>query len=211
MPPLDRDGTKDSSRILYISKYEVTQSQYRMLSGKSRLKAGDRLPLNCRLDSTTTVRSFCTQLTERERIAGRLPKGLAYRIPTNREWVPYWIVGDNYKKDDGSLGWLYSPLGFRSLGSRREMLFDDYGRHKQLGVMRGLPKSIWRDAKETVGFRVALTTDADPWRIPDEPLPYEESIRSSRSTEPANAKKPPTGTSKELEVIARLGRRTPKG
>ncbi len=44
----------------------------------------DSFPVVC--VSYTDMKAFCHWLTERERLAGRLPEGMEYRLPTEAEW-----------------------------------------------------------------------------------------------------------------------------
>lgn len=70
----------------WIGKYEVTQAEYEsvMSTNPSHFK-GD---LNRPVDSVhyADAVAYCAALTERERTAGRLPAGYAYRLPTEAEW-----------------------------------------------------------------------------------------------------------------------------
>jgi formylglycine-generating enzyme required for sulfatase activity len=73
------------SRGYWIGKYEVTQSEYQSIMGSN--------PSNFkgRNNPVETVNwhdavKFCQKLTTRERVAGRLPSGYEYRLPTEAEW-----------------------------------------------------------------------------------------------------------------------------
>ena len=68
-----------------FGKYEVTQAQYRAVTGEnpSQFK-GLALPVtNVSWDE---AREFCRKLTERERALGRISASQEYRLPTVAEW-----------------------------------------------------------------------------------------------------------------------------
>jgi formylglycine-generating enzyme required for sulfatase activity len=73
----------------WMGKYEVTQSEWARLMGSMPSHAldkgkGDRHPIyHVSHDDAT---EFCRKLTDRERKAGRLPRGWAYRLPTDLQW-----------------------------------------------------------------------------------------------------------------------------
>ncbi len=73
----------------WMGKYEVTQSEWAGLMGSMPTHAldkgkGDRHPIYYVSHDDAT--EFCRKLTDRERKAGRLPKGWAYRLPTEAQW-----------------------------------------------------------------------------------------------------------------------------
>jgi formylglycine-generating enzyme required for sulfatase activity len=73
------------SRDFWMGKTEVTQAEYRQVTGKSPSTfKGDDLPVE-RVSWDDAV-AFCEELTRRERAAGRLPQGYVYRLPTEAEW-----------------------------------------------------------------------------------------------------------------------------
>ena len=69
----------------YLGKHEVTQSQWEKVMGSnpSKYKGADR-PVET--VSWTEVTSFCNKLTASERMAGRLPAGMTYQLPTEAQW-----------------------------------------------------------------------------------------------------------------------------
>ena len=69
----------------WLGKTEVTQGQWEALMGSnpSFFKGEDR-PVE--QVSWSEAMEFCGKLTERERTAGRLPKGYAYTLPTEAQW-----------------------------------------------------------------------------------------------------------------------------
>ena len=69
----------------WMAAYEVTQAQYRELSG---MRPSEFHGPNRPVDSITwrQANEFCRLLTERERAYGRLPTGYVYRLPTESEW-----------------------------------------------------------------------------------------------------------------------------
>jgi hypothetical protein len=73
----------------WMGKYEVTQSEWARLMGSMPSHAldkgkGDRHPIYSVSHDDAT--EFCRKLTERERKAGRLPRGWVYRLPTDVQW-----------------------------------------------------------------------------------------------------------------------------
>lgn len=75
------------SKGFWLGKTEVTQRQYEMETGTnpSHFKAaGEDAPVEkvSWLDAMT----FCRALTERERLAGRLPGGYEFTLPTEAQW-----------------------------------------------------------------------------------------------------------------------------
>lgn len=74
------------TRGYWIGRYEVTQGEYEELIGSnpSLFKGNPQRPVE---DVTWfNAMDYCTRLTERERTAGNLPAGFAYRLPTEAEW-----------------------------------------------------------------------------------------------------------------------------
>jgi formylglycine-generating enzyme required for sulfatase activity len=69
-----------------MDRFEVTQTRYLSLMGTNPSnRTGD---LNRPVEQVTwhNATNFCGRLTERERLAGRLPAGHVYRLPTEAEW-----------------------------------------------------------------------------------------------------------------------------
>jgi formylglycine-generating enzyme required for sulfatase activity len=74
------------TRDFWLGKYEVTQRDYQALTGKN--------PSSFQGDPNRPVEKvryyealdYCAAITRRENEAGRLPSGLAYRLPTEAEW-----------------------------------------------------------------------------------------------------------------------------
>ncbi len=78
--------TVEITQDFWMGKYEVTQGEYETIMGtwpSSRFR-GRRLPVDNMLWESAV--EYCEKLTERERTAGRLPKGYVYRLPTEAEW-----------------------------------------------------------------------------------------------------------------------------
>ncbi|MCP5524554.1 MAG: formylglycine-generating enzyme family protein [Verrucomicrobiales bacterium] len=70
----------------WLGRCEVTQREYLELRGVNPSAfVGD---LECPVEQVTwhDAVAYCAALTERERLAGRLPAGYAYRLPTEAEW-----------------------------------------------------------------------------------------------------------------------------
>lgn len=73
------------SRPFWIGKYEITQAQYRAVTGTTPSHFhGESRPVESVTWQDASL--FCKRLTERERKAGRLPAGQEFRLPTEAEW-----------------------------------------------------------------------------------------------------------------------------
>ena len=74
------------SRGFYLGRYEVTQGEYLSVIGSnpSYFTGDTNRPVE--QVNWTEANNYCGQLTARERSAGRLPAGWAYRLPTEAEW-----------------------------------------------------------------------------------------------------------------------------
>jgi formylglycine-generating enzyme required for sulfatase activity len=83
----------------FMGKYEVTQAEYLSVMGNNpsyfrngtpAYGAGGMVTNDSRHPVETVswhdATNYCGRLTERERAAGRLPAGWAYRLPTEAEW-----------------------------------------------------------------------------------------------------------------------------
>ncbi len=74
------------TKVFWISPREVTQREYQDLMGANpSLHAGDP---NLPVEQVTwhDATNYCGRLTARERSAGRVPAGYAWRLPTEAEW-----------------------------------------------------------------------------------------------------------------------------
>jgi formylglycine-generating enzyme required for sulfatase activity len=74
------------TRGFYMGRYEVTQGEYLSVIGSnpSYFTGDTNWPVE--QVSWTEATNYCAQLTTRERTAGRLPAGWAYRLPTEAEY-----------------------------------------------------------------------------------------------------------------------------
>ncbi len=74
------------TRGYWMGKYEVTQAEYQSVVGSNPSYFTGNLNRPVEQVSWNDAISYCTKLTERERVAGRLPAGYVYRLPTEAEW-----------------------------------------------------------------------------------------------------------------------------
>ena len=74
------------SQGFWMGKYEVTQGEYLELmhTNPSYFAGDNNRPVE--LVSWNDATSFCAQLSERERAAGRIATNSVYRLPTSAEW-----------------------------------------------------------------------------------------------------------------------------
>ena len=92
MNEVDRQGNEGPqtrvtlTRGLFLGRYEVTQGEYLSVIGSnpSSLTGDTNRPVE--MVSWNDATNYCAKLTARERLAGRLPAGWAYRLPTEAEW-----------------------------------------------------------------------------------------------------------------------------
>ncbi|MBL8725392.1 MAG: formylglycine-generating enzyme family protein [Planctomycetes bacterium] len=91
----DRDNPEPQHRVtltknFWLAETEVTQRQWREVMGTQPWQGQSGTLLGDDVAATFVhwqdAVEFCTKLTERERAAGRLPVGHAYRLPTEAEW-----------------------------------------------------------------------------------------------------------------------------
>lgn len=80
------------TRGFYMGKYVVTQGAYQALiaTNPSYFSPANGYVQNLQLPveqvSWSDATNYCARLTEQEVLAGRLPTGWAYRLPTESEW-----------------------------------------------------------------------------------------------------------------------------
>ena len=79
--------TMTLTQPFWLGKFEVAQREWvQLMDANSSDFRGDCLPVDC--VSWADAMEFCRRLTERERVAGRLPAHHAYRLPTEAQWEP---------------------------------------------------------------------------------------------------------------------------
>jgi formylglycine-generating enzyme required for sulfatase activity len=130
----------------WAGKYEVTQQEYERVMGSNpaRFKA-PRNPVE--RTSWHDAMAFCAKLRETERKAGKLPKGFAYSLPTEQQWV--YLAADAKLEDAvrGRFGPNNEPLGPREVGSLKPNalgLYDTLGNVWEWCLDPYMPNNNWR-------------------------------------------------------------------
>ena len=124
-----RDGDEKQHQVtltegFWLGKYEVTQKEWEDVMGNnpSNFKtSGKRAPVE--QVSWEEAKEFCKRLNERERKAGRLPKGYEYSLPTEAQWEYACRAGTE------------TPFAFGSSLSSRQANFD--GNYPYGGASKG--------------------------------------------------------------------------
>lgn len=96
------------SRGFWLGKTEVTQAQYKKVTGEnpSHFKdSGDTHPVEH--VSWTDAMAFCKKLNDRERASGRLPAGYEYTLPTEAQWEYAYRAGttSEFPDDPDAMAW----------------------------------------------------------------------------------------------------------
>ena len=109
------------SQGFWMARHEVTQAEYLALMGTnpSHFQGDSQRPVDS-VSWDDAVR-YCEKLTQREREAGRLPPGQAYRLPTEAEWeyacragtaTRFYYGDDPDYKDLANYAWYRQNAGF---------------------------------------------------------------------------------------------------
>lgn len=85
------------TRPAWMGIHEVTQAQFLAITGDdpSLFRHPEGLLPAGRVTWPEAVH-FCHELTRRERLAGRLPQGMVYRLPTEAEWLSALLADETY-------------------------------------------------------------------------------------------------------------------
>ncbi|MBL9167288.1 MAG: SUMF1/EgtB/PvdO family nonheme iron enzyme [Verrucomicrobiales bacterium] len=118
------------TRGFWMGRFEVTQDEYYRIAGtRPSYFSGGNLPVEqvSWIDAT----NYCARLTAEERLAGRLPRGWVYRLPTAAEWeyacragssTPFSMGSDlrsgmcnfdGHEEYHSGIGTVHNPTGIR--------------------------------------------------------------------------------------------------
>ncbi|HNV00092.1 MAG TPA: DUF4434 domain-containing protein [Verrucomicrobiota bacterium] len=108
------------TRGFWISRHEVTQSEYQNLMCTNPAAYATNLDCPVERVSWHEAMDYCARLTQQERQAGRLPDGFIYRLPSEAEWEYAARAGTSsafcYGDDPallGAYGWHSGNSGLR--------------------------------------------------------------------------------------------------
>jgi len=110
----DRDSGAEVQRMVtltqgfWMSDHETTQAEYQLVVGSNPSNwKGENLPVE--EVSWNDAVAYCQNLTERERVAGRITAQQAYRLPTEAEWeyaARAGTTGARYGELDAIAWWI---------------------------------------------------------------------------------------------------------
>ena len=86
---LDNEGPQTRvtlTRGFFLGRYEVTEGEYQSVIGSNPSSFTGDTNRPVEMVNWNDATNYCTLLTARERLAGRLPAEWAYRLPTEAEW-----------------------------------------------------------------------------------------------------------------------------
>jgi len=122
------------SQGYWLGQYEVTQREWSILMGRNPSafkEVGPEAPVES--VSWKDALDFGRRLTERERVAGRLPAGLAYTLPTEAQWEYACRAGTTgpYSGPLDSVAWHGIPRGgsTRPVGQKAPNAWGLYDMH----------------------------------------------------------------------------------
>ena len=112
----DRSANEDPQTVVtltrgfWMSKYETTQEEFLAVMGNNPSHFLGDLNRPAEEVSWSAATNYCDKLTVRERAAGRLTAGYAYRLPTEAEWEYACRAGTTTRFGYGDDPW-YRQLG----------------------------------------------------------------------------------------------------
>lgn len=106
-------GAVTLTHDFWLGRREVTQKQWLQVMGRNPSKyRGDDLPVEN--VSWTDAMEFCRQLTRQEGIAGHLPTGYVYSLPTEAQWE---YAAKNGRSTE-TQGWSEGEAGTHPVGTK---------------------------------------------------------------------------------------------
>ena len=153
--PTSESGRRDDERQhrvtltqpYWLGATEVTQGQWQALMGTTVRQQRDKANPDWSIRgesannpiyyvSWAEAMEYCRKLTERERVAGRLPDGYAYTLPTEAQWEYACRAGTTgaYAGDLDAMGWYDSNSNktTQAVGQKRANGWGLYDMHGNL-------------------------------------------------------------------------------